>query len=231
MTNLHRLGVLAATAAVGSVLALSTAAPAGAAVGPTGSAVATPVRLVDGRTGGQLLGQRWYRRLQKPAQPTGSLCLHLGRTGRVVVSLNGQTCTVEQGTIILVAPLTSICSPLDPPHATGRQGQLRCARNELRQSITGQTVTVDGGRTVDVRGPQFAAASPQRTVTLPKMNVYGVPPQTITFTAFGWVAVVRHLSPGLHTISTHFAFADGSTDVAREKVRIVSDDGVRTPPG
>ena len=48
---------------------------------------------------------------------------------------------------------------------------------------------------------RFELFSPQTTADLPEGNFLGVPPQTITFTAHAWGAVVRGLRPGHHAVT------------------------------
>jgi len=62
-------------------------------------------------------------------------------------------------------------------------------------------IAVDGGEPVEQIAARFERTSPQRTVELPADNVLGVPPQTATFVAHGWVALVRKLRAGEHTIT------------------------------
>ena len=84
------------------------------------------------------------------------------------------------------------------------------------------SVTVDG-HTVDIFKPQFTAFSPQTSVQLPADNVFGVPGQTVTITAYGWRANVRNLGVGRHLIKTTIG-VDGDTFPFHHEIDIV-------PPG
>jgi hypothetical protein len=81
-----------------------------------------------------------------------------------------------------------------------------CADTRLRASnrhIRVIELTVDGGPTVSTRQARFEIVSPQGTVQLPANNILGVPPQTATFTAVAWGALVSKLDRGQHTTRFH----------------------------
>lgn len=62
-------------------------------------------------------------------------------------------------------------------------------------------VSVDGLPPVDILTARFEVVSPQMTAELPPDNVFGIPAQTATLVAHAWMAQVRELRPGQHTIS------------------------------
>jgi hypothetical protein len=93
----------------------------------------------------------------------------------------------------------------DPFPATA--AEQRAVLREFAQGFTEITVVVDGGAPVDIHRRRYELLSPQRTVRLPEENILGVPEQTVTLTAYGWVALVRDLRPGRHTIVSEALYA------------------------
>jgi hypothetical protein len=97
------------------------------------------------------------------------------------------------------------CSNVEPPPFFGVDfaTQRRCARvaDKVVQTLR---VTVDDDPPVDIHRRRFELLSPQRTVDLPPGNFLEVPPQTATFTAHSWGALVGNLRPGRHTIVVEF---------------------------
>ena len=130
-------------------------------------------------------------------------CVRFGPGGKLLsaISFGEVSCTAELGTV-LTTGWSHFCSSFEVGtefFAVGRQEQRACAR--AASTETGVSVTVDG-HTVDIFKPQFTAFSPQTTVQLPADNVFGVPGQTATVTAYGWRANVRNLPVGRHLITT-----------------------------
>ena len=83
------------------------------------------------------------------------------------------------------------------------------------------TITVDDGPTVDLLSPRFEVISPQRTVQLPPDNFLGVDPQTATFVAHGWAALVRGLRPGQHTITVTVTDVEEFTATFTASINVV----------
>jgi hypothetical protein len=77
-----------------------------------------------------------------------------------------------------------------------------CARYAGRY-IKALSITVDGGETITIREPRFEITSPQGTVEVPANNILGVPPQTVSFSAFAWGVLVSKLDRGQHITKLH----------------------------
>jgi hypothetical protein len=165
-------------------------------------AVVSPAR-GGGLTGGELLGEVWAQNLALPANdPFSGTCIpfarnviapHFGETGTA-------TCTATPRTRLFVF-FGSFFTNLDPPDfPTTEEAQLAAAV-AADQAIHELNVTVDNGRTINLVRRRFELFSPQRTVQLLDDNGFGVPAQTITFTAHAWGAVIRNLRPGQHTVT------------------------------
>jgi hypothetical protein len=97
------------------------------------------------------------------------------------------------------------CDPVEPPpfFAVGEEAQRECALEGLRTLLEFDAilVTVDGGTPIDIGIERFVAVSPQGTAQLPEGNILGVAPQETTFVTAGYVAMLRPLPPGEHTIT------------------------------
>ena len=59
-------------------------------------------------------------------------------------------------------------------------------------------------------GTATRICSPQQAVLLRADNPFGVPPGPATLTAYGWMAWLKQLSPGRHTLLSETTFTDGS---------------------
>ena len=209
MRHLRRI-VLAALA-VGLCLP-SMAGAHGAST--AGGQLESPYVKVDGITGGEAMGLSWAVSYSLPATEDRAPCLRLGRTRSILVAVDFEPvpCTVRRGTTLLVWGITNTCSTVDEPpfHAVGSAAQRRCARTLLEPIIDSVTLTVDRGRPIDLKRPQFEIFSPLQHVQVPADNPFGVRAQRATFTAWGWVAWLKDLPPGQHTIRTEATGTDPS---------------------
>jgi len=215
----HRCALLAAAAAL---IACSPAAAGGSPA--SDRAVVTP-------SSGHAMAE-WHKTLLEmpaavnPLWGTGEdPCVELGPRGNLLsaISFGEVTCTAELGTV-LTTGWSHFCSSFEEGtefHAIGRQEQRACAR-DVSRAETAVSVTVDG-HTVDLFTPRFTSFSPQTSVRLPADNVFGVPEQTATVTAYGWRANVRNLGVGRHLITTTVV-VDGDTYPFDHVIDI-------TPPG
>lgn len=164
--------------------------------------------------GEELFGEAWAQLLSNPADTFSGRCMPLGR--KVVAPEPGAdftaTCKVRRGTTLLFY-FGSECSDVEEPPFFGadEQAQRACALAFDQEFFQSAHLTVDDGEAVDILNPRFELFSPQRTVELPENNFLGVPPQTATFTAHGWAALVRKLRPGEHTITVEVTDTDGVT--------------------
>jgi hypothetical protein len=196
---------------VAAIVVLVASSPAAAAQTQSGGgAVVAPAS-------GHVAAQ-WHKTLLEmpaavnPLWGTGeNPCVRFGPGAKLLsaISFGEVSCTAELGTV-LTTGWSHFCSSFEVGtefYAVGRQEQRACARAVSTE--TGVSVTVDG-QTVDIFKPQFTSFSPQTTVQLPADNVFGVPGQTATVTAYGWRANVRNLAVGRHLI-TITVVVDGDT--------------------
>jgi len=197
-----------------AVLAIALcSAPVAIAQGPHehGGVAAAPVHKVAGLSGGELWGEVWAQDLSHPGTFSGS-CIPLGSKGRVLAPIPGPdftaSCNAKPGTPLFFV-FGSECSDVEEPPFFGddEEAQRACAI-AADEFFVAASITVDNGKTVDMLTPRFELISPQRTVELPADNVFGVPPQTATFVAHGWGALVRGLRPGEHTITVEVTTMD-----------------------
>jgi hypothetical protein len=196
---------------VAAIVALVASSPAAAdQTWSGGGAVVTPA--------GGHVAALWHKTLLEMPAAVNPLfgngadpCVRFGPGGKLLsaISFGEVTCTAELGTVVTTG-WSHFCSSFEVGtefYAVGRQEQRACARDVSTE--TGVSVTVDG-HTVDIFKPRFAAFSPQTTVELPADNVFAVPGQTATVTAYGWRANVRNLTVGRHLITTTVV-VDGDT--------------------
>jgi hypothetical protein len=120
---------------------------------------------------------------------------------------------VERGTAVFVIGITDFCDNVSPPPFFGadERAQRDCALANLAQNVESIRLTVDGGGPVDLHVARYLVCAPQRTVQLLKDNFLGVPAQVATFTACGWVAWLKDLPVGRHTVRSLATFPDGTT--------------------
>jgi hypothetical protein len=155
-----------------------------------------------GMTGGELLGEDWALGLSGLSTPFTGTCTTLA--GRVLAPHprddGTATCTGDTSSRVFFF-FGSFCSNVEAPlFPATRAAQLACAV-AADQAIEALTITVDGGRPIDIVRRRFEVSSPQRTVLLPPDNFLGVPAGYVTFTAHAWAAMVMNLRPGRHTIA------------------------------
>ena len=188
------------------------AAPVEAGASPP--KVAQPVHSLGGLSGSQLFGEGWAQLLSTSPDTFAGICMPLGNGGRVMAPEPDlaapdeltAACTVKPGTPLYFFFGTECSSAEEEPFfGEDAQAQRECALAFNPDFFLSGTITVDDGKAVDVLNPRFAVVAPQRTVDLPVDNPLGVPPQTATFVAAGWAAVVRGLAPGEHTITVEVA--------------------------
>jgi hypothetical protein len=175
-----------------------------------------PATVVHGLTGGELIGAGFARDYATPTDAPPNPCPTLGRRGEILVmSVTGETttCTVKPGTPIFIFGLGGACSDVEPPPFFGvdEAAQRACARQTTHDFVLDVQVSLDGGAPVEVRTDRFEAVSPQMTFVLPENNGFGLPAGTVgTLVADVYVALVRNLPPGRHTIVSNVVTADGS---------------------
>jgi hypothetical protein len=199
------------------VVAVSVVAnPFAQAAAPKDGRLVPAGKRLAGLTGGQLIGEETRLLLELPAAENplfgvGESCFPVGGGGDVLIVWTrpeGQPpaeCTVKPGTSVFLFGGWVFCDPVEPPpfFAVGEEAQRQCALEGLRTLLEFDAilVTVDGGTPVDIGSDRFVAVSPQGTAQLPEGNVLGVTPQETTFVTAGYVAMIRPLPPGEHTIT------------------------------
>lgn len=194
----------------------------GVATGPIAQAAASgdghllpASKRLAGSTAGQLLGEETRLLLELPATENpltgaGASCFRTGRAPNVLIVWTrpvGQApaqCRVKPGTSVFLFGAWVFCDEVEPPpfYAVGERAQQRCAVKGLRTLLDFDAilVTVDRLAPVDIASDRFLAVSPQGTAQLPPDNVLGVAPRATTFATAGYVAMLRPLRPGRHTI-------------------------------
>jgi hypothetical protein len=165
---------------------------------------ARPV-IAPAHRGGELLADAWTPAYEdaEGQDPFAGRCITLAHN--VIAPHPGAddiaTCTAPRHTRLLVF-WGSACSTVDTDSCVGEtHAQQLAAAVAADRAIKAENVTVDGGRTVDLVRRRFELFSPQRTVELPPGNIFGVDPQTATFSAHAWGAEIRRLRPGHHTVT------------------------------
>jgi hypothetical protein len=174
---------------------------------------------IGGLTGGQLIGEETRLLLELPAAENplaaaGESCFPTGRRGRVLIVWTRPAtqapaeCTVRPGTSVFLFGGWVFCDPVELPpfYAVTAREQRRCAVDVLHThpafaAVDAILVTVDGRRPVDIKRERYVAVSPQGTAQLPAGNVLGVAAQETTFVTAGYVAMLRPLRRGVHTIT------------------------------
>jgi hypothetical protein len=218
---------------LGVVMLAISGAYAQAAQARHGQLVPASGRL-GGLTGGQLLGEEFRQIIElplaeNPLADAGDSCFTTGHRKKVLLAWTrpeAPTCNVKQGTPIFVTSYFWECSNTeqDPMSAGGETeaGQRRCALKSLRKNgvFDAILVSIDGRRPVNIYSDRFLAVSPQMRADLPAPNILDVPERETTFVAAAWVAMIRPLPPGTHTIRVETVDPDGVSDVREVIVEV-----------
>lgn len=122
---------------------------------------------------------------------------------------------MDSDTTILVWGISNTCDdirtdPLSPWYAVGERAQRKCAVATIEPYMEEIRFTIDGGPRIDLHQQRYAIFSPQHRVLLRADNPFEVPPGPATFTAYGWMAWLKELPPGRHTLRSKNIFNDGS---------------------
>ena len=180
------------------------------------SGVVDASKRVAGFTAGELLGEEWRQLLELPldANPlagTGDNCLSAGHKDKVLIVWTTAAptppavCNVKPGTPVFFFALGGECSSVEPPPFFGatEEEQRECTIGFLEATpFDAILVGIDGGPPVNIGLDSFIAVSGQGTVDLPDPNIFGVPGnRQATFVASAYVALVRPLPPGAHTLT------------------------------
>jgi hypothetical protein len=219
--------------AVGVVLLAMVGPPAQAAEAGPGKLVPASGRLA-GFTAGELLGEELRQLFELPVAENpflgaGDSCFATGNRSKALIVWTrpvAPTCTVKPGTPIFLFTYYTDCSNTEPEPFFGGEteaGQRQCALELLRQFgvFDAILVSIDGRPPVNVYSDRYLAVSPQVTANLPYPNVLGVPAGETTFVAAAWVAMIRPLRPGMHTIRIELVAPDGTSYVSEVIVNVV----------
>jgi hypothetical protein len=193
--------------------AVAAVAVVGTVVAPAAAAVPDP----PPRELARKLGDLWTTVLELPTREnpytSTNYCLELdrNRSRRPVVApfapfgVESLTCVVPPGTKVFVTAYTSECSTIEPPPYFGQnEAELRACARAADAGITLTELTVDG-----VPVALAETETGLLTVTLPRSNIFGLPPDTTAESVgHGWVAALRPLSRGAHLITLHVEGTD-----------------------
>lgn len=155
-----------------------------------------------------LLGDLWTQIIETPTPQNpytgGDFCVRLAEPGhgRIVVPFApaGTTtvdCTIPTGTTLFISAWSSECSNVEPePYFGQGEADLRSCARAADSRINPPAVTLDG-RTVPLQEVETALLK----AVLPADNIFGKPSRTrAQSVGHGWVALLRPLPPGTHTI-------------------------------
>jgi hypothetical protein len=138
---------------------------------------------VGGLTAGDVMGEAWYRNLtlpiaENPLVGNGDQCARLGRTGKVLLAIGYEPCTVPQGTTVYVIGIANFCTSVEeePLFGLDAAAQRRCAITGLRPFTESLLLTVDGRKPIDLLKRRYEIFSPQRDVQLLPDNLWDFPP-------------------------------------------------------
>ena len=200
--------------AMAAAVCMVASSPAQAATKDSG--VVDASKRVAGFTASELLGEEWRQLLELPpdANPlagTGDNCLSTGHKDKVLILWTTAAptppavCDVKPGTPVFFYTLSGECSSVEPDPFFGatEEEQRECTIAFLRETAPDAIlVSIDGRPPVNTGLDRFIAVSAQGTVDLPDPNILTVPGnRQATFVASGYVALVRALPPGTHTIN------------------------------
>jgi hypothetical protein len=216
--------------AVGAAMLLAMVGAPALAKQPADKKLVPASGRLAGFTGGELLGEEIRQLLEIPAAENpfagaGDSCFAAGNNNNVLIVWTrpvAPTCTVRPGTAIFLFAFFNECSDVETPFQT-EADQRQCALEGLRQlaMLDAILVSIDGGPPINIFSDRYLAVSPQMTANLPEDNILGVPAQATTFVAAGWVAMIRPLPPGTHTIRVEVVRLDGTSFVSQAIVEVV----------
>ena len=168
-----------------------------------------------GLAGAPLLTEWWREPLSKRADdPTNPFnsggCRKVAHA--IVLVYPGGQCTIRQGTWIFAPGFTFTCSDVEPEpfHADTPLEAARCGLRHARL-LTEATLTVDDAKPVSVLDGRFGIFMLPGRVVVPENAIFdgGTPGETMRYGGHGYVAFIRHLPVGEHTLHTH---ADGTNE-------------------
>jgi hypothetical protein len=207
--------MLRRTAMVAMAAAVCMVAGAPAQAARKDSGVVDASKRLAGLTAGQLIGEELRQVLALPLDVNPAAgsdnCLSAGHKKKVLLLWTTRAptpapvCNVKPGTPVFFYALGGDCSNVEDPPFFGEteEDQRQCMLDFLRPTpFDAILVSIDGGPPVNIGLDSFLAVSEQGTVDLPDPNILEVPGnRRATFVAAGYVALVRPLPRGTHTIT------------------------------
>jgi hypothetical protein len=201
------------TAIAAAAVCVLVGLPAQAA--PMDSRIGDASKRLAGFTAGELLGEELRQVLELPLDVNpaagADTCLSAGHREKVLLLWTTRApdpvpvCDVRPGTPVFFYGLGGECSSVEAPPFFGatEEEQRQCMLDFLRSTpFDAIEVRIDGGPPVNIGLDSFLAVSEQGTVDLPDPNILFVPGnRQATFVAAGYVALVRPLPPGSHSIT------------------------------
>jgi hypothetical protein len=161
--------------------------------------------------GGLLLRDWWEGPLSVPADHPANPFNADGCIVRGGVALfYGGECTVPRGTPVFRVAVSTECSNVEEPpfHAATPREALLCGLLG-DQFVTAATLTLDDGPPVDLLDGRFDAFMPWSQVVIPQNPIFGgTPGEIMRYGGHGYVALVRSLSVGTHTLLLHMEGQD-----------------------
>jgi hypothetical protein len=207
--------------AVAALLLTATAADA--------ATIAKASARLGGLTGGELLGQATQQFYQLPLSQNpvngGGVNTCVPIAGGKVLWIwtqpgdasNPTVCTVKPGTPVFNWVWAASCNSIPSPAYITREEQVQCVLAYLADSTPASvTMTIDSDAPVQLIDSDYFALSPQVGFVLPPHNIFDVKPQPGTFSAGGYLALIRPLTPGTHSLFVDLG--GGVTQVATVKV-------------
>jgi hypothetical protein len=206
--------MLAVLLGMAFVLSGPRAAVADTASPPIGHVV-EPSVVVDGMSGGDVMGETWSLLFTLPKKQNPSFgndrCRTMGQDGEIL-SVPGEgpvTCTVKKGTTVFAIGIMGFCGTFDKEASFTPEEQRACATRRAGEDVKSISLTIDGGAPIDLMQERFFTCSPQREVDVVKPNGFGINPGDATFSACGWVAWIKNLPVGTHQLRSLTTFVDG----------------------
>lgn len=217
------VGVVRRTAMVALAAAACLIAASPAQAAQKDSRILDASKRLAGFTAGELLGEELRQVLELPldVNPAAGAdnCLFAGHKEKVLLLWTRRppdeevpVCVVKPGTPVFFYGLGGECSNVEatPFFGATEKEQRRCMLDFLRSTpFEAILVSIDGGPPVNIGRKRYLAVSEQGTVFLPHPNILGVQGnRQATFVAAGYVALLRRLPLGSHTIDVTIVGSD-----------------------
>jgi hypothetical protein len=204
ITTASAIAALAAPTALARPADMPPAAAADVSHGHGRHAAVMPVHKIAGAPAGEVMGQQWVEFYADGPPPDPCVLVGHRRTA-LTIGHTGETntCNVDRRTQLVVFGPSNACSDVeeDPYFGEDEAAQRLCAADGDYEFVQDIQVSVDGQPPVQIRRPRFEIFTPQMTAELPEDNFLGIPAQTAHLVGHQWVAQVRKLRPGQHTIT------------------------------